>query len=95
MSQSPIEESRLRATEAQMRRALGLDQRPTSGHDTRLPAPAPAGAHHVPRRFVRDGDVQVAVVQRHQECAATNRMVGASIWMDDAGVGRRLGVTRP
>jgi hypothetical protein len=29
-------------------------------------------------------------------CAATNRMVGASIWMDgDAGAGRRLGVAQP
>jgi hypothetical protein len=28
-------------------------------------------------------------------CAATNRMDCASIRMDDAGVGRRLGVARP
>jgi len=28
-------------------------------------------------------------------CNASIRMVWASIWMDDAGVGRRLGVARP
>ena len=28
-------------------------------------------------------------------CAATKRMVWASIWMDDAVAGRRLGVARP
>ena len=28
-------------------------------------------------------------------CSASIRMVWASIWMDDAGVGRRLGVARP
>jgi len=61
-----------------MRRALGLDGRPTSEHDTRSPSPAPAGTHHTPRRFVRDGDVQVAVVQRHQEDgAATNKLAAA------------------
>jgi hypothetical protein len=75
MSQPPNEESRLRAAEAQMRRALGLDGRLTSEHDTRSPSPAPTGTHHTPRRFVRDGDIQVAVVQRSQENGtATNRL---------------------
>ena len=29
------------------------------------------------------------------DCAATKRMVWASIWMDDAGASRRLGIARP
>lgn len=56
--------------------------------------------HDISRQLIRiwvgkfeagalDEDVQAA------DCAATNRMDCASIRMDDAGVGRRLGVARP
>jgi len=64
-----IDDARLRATEAQMRHALGLDGQPQAPHPTDH-APAPAqmtdrlSLHRPPRRFVRDGEVQVTTVRR-------------------------------
>jgi hypothetical protein len=69
------DETRLRATETQMRRALGLQ--PTA----RLPGAAaptvvPSGSHRPARRFVRDGEVAVSVVQ-HDAAAGTNQLEAA------------------
>ena len=62
MTDTPHDEARLRATEAQMRRALGLD-------DRTLPRPEPEQAtgpnrQHRQRHFVRDGEVPVTIVRR-------------------------------
>ena len=56
-------DARLRATEVQMRRALGLGGEPS-------PQPAhspnsPNGLHPQRRHFVRDGEVPVTVIHRH------------------------------
>jgi hypothetical protein len=64
MTDSHQDDARLRATEAQMRHALGLHgeapQRSVSGQQT-----TPSnGLHPQRRRFVRDGEVAVTVVQR-------------------------------
>ena len=62
MSDTPNDELRLRATEAQMRRALGLNDQPsTLGH---APPTASTGAglgQPLRRRFARDGDVAVTL----------------------------------
>src|SRR5262249_50712062 len=62
MTDTPQDEARLRATEAQMRRALGLD-------DRTLPRPEPeqtTGPNRQPRQrhFVRDGEVPVTIIHR-------------------------------
>lgn len=65
-----LDDARLRATEAQMRHALGLDgQTAAPGTPEHPAAPPPAQAdrlslHRPPRRFVRDGEVPVTVVRR-------------------------------
>jgi len=71
MADSPSDEVRLRATETQMRRALGLhDAGPAKSEQG--PAPAPSNGPHRPfRRFVRDGDVPVSVIHRDDPTAAT------------------------
>ena len=60
MTDHSNDETRLRATETQMRRALGLQStraRPGDG----APPPGPTGARRPARRFVRDGEVAVSV----------------------------------
>jgi hypothetical protein len=78
MSDTPNDELRLRATEAQMRRALGLNDQPSPpGH---APPPASAGAglaHPHRRRFVRDGDVAVTVLRDHDDGAGRNKLDAA------------------
>lgn len=71
MTDSPSDEVRLRATETQMRRALGLnDAGPAKSEPG--PATAPSNGPHRPfRRFVRDGDVPVSVIHRDDPAAAT------------------------
>jgi hypothetical protein len=61
MSQTPTEELRLRATEEQMRRSLGLRQGSSS------PARFTNSETHQHKRhqFVRDGDVQVEILHGH------------------------------
>jgi hypothetical protein len=69
------DETRLRATETQMRRALGLQPAP------RLPGAAaptvvPGGSHRPTRRFVRDGEVVVSAAQ-HDAAGGTNQLEAA------------------
>ena len=66
------DETRLRATETQMRRALGLQQTPRSP-GTAAPTLAPGGSPRPARRFVRDGEVAVSVYQ-HDAAAGTNQL---------------------
>jgi hypothetical protein len=64
MTDSLPDDARLRATEAQMRRALGLgSDAPSQASDRATPQATPS-AHPQKRRFVRDGDVPVTVVHR-------------------------------
>ena len=75
MTDSLSDDARLRATEAQMRRALGLyNASPTQ--DRPVPPPASPGASSPQRRrFVRDGEVPVSVIRRDQdEGANTNKL---------------------
>jgi uncharacterized protein with LGFP repeats len=80
MTDSPPDDARLRATEAQMRRALGLQgEASPRSEDEHLPNPT-LGAHRLPRRFVRDGDVPVTVVRRDHHAdgdASTNQLDAA------------------
>jgi hypothetical protein len=78
MTDSLPDDARLRATEAQMRRALGLR---TDGppQPTNIPTPSPStGLHPQRRRFVRDGEV---VVQHREHSASgetgTNQLAAA------------------
>ena len=78
MTESLSDDERLRATEAQMRRALGLHD--TSQTQT-IPLPAgtsPGASHPQRRRFVRDGEVPVAVIHRdHGHAPGTNALEAA------------------
>jgi hypothetical protein len=78
MSQSFSDDARLRATEAQMRRALGLqEQAPTP--DRGPPVPTNAGTAHPHRRhFVRDGEVPVTVVHRDNDNGAGSNKLDAA-----------------
>jgi hypothetical protein len=72
MSDDP-DESRLRATEAQMRRAFGLQESVPSAP---VPAVHPAitpGMHRPPRRFVRDGEVAFSVTHRDDLSGSNSR----------------------
>jgi hypothetical protein len=70
MTDSLSDDARLRATEAQMRRALGLhNTSPTQA----VPAPptTPLGASSPQRRrFARDGEVRVSMIHRDQDDGA-------------------------
>ena len=78
MTELLSDDERLRATEAQMRRALGLHD--TSQTQT-IPLPAgtsPGASHPQRRRFVRDGEVPVAVIHRdHGHAPGTNALEAA------------------
>jgi hypothetical protein len=63
MSDISNDDSRLRATEAQMRRALGLDETAAAGPAPAAPHPVSAGPHR-PARRLRDGEVTVSAIQR-------------------------------
>jgi hypothetical protein len=66
MPQSQPDDARLRATEAQMRRALGLaastQVRSTPIHSTS----ATYESHRQRHRFVRDGEVPVTFIRRNR-----------------------------
>ena len=69
------DETRLRATETQMRRALGLQ--PTSRQPGAVARTSNLGGPHRPaRRFVRDGEVAVSVVH-HDAAAGINQLEAA------------------
>jgi hypothetical protein len=72
MSEVSNDESRLHATEAQMRRALGLQDTPSPKPQSGLSAPPPSYSHRGPRHFVRDGEVPVTVT--HREETGTNQL---------------------
>jgi hypothetical protein len=76
MTQSLADDARLRAAEAQMRRALGLQNAAPRSGDEYRPTPTTA-THRPPRRFVRDGEVPVTVVHRghhRDDATSTNHL---------------------
>ena len=78
MTDSPQDDARLRATEAQMRRALGLlDQGIERSEADRSPTPL-SRTHTQRRRFVQEGEVPVTLVHRQgEESAGTNLLDSA------------------
>lgn len=77
MTEFSNDDSRLRAAEEQMRRALGLRD-PTPAPPAPVaarPVQNPVGSHRTHRRFVREGEVPVEVV--HHESAGTNQLEAA------------------
>jgi hypothetical protein len=68
MTDSPQNDARLRATEAQMRHALGLRGSTPSRSTADHPTTSTGGSQPQRRRFVRDGEVPVTVIRRdHQQ----------------------------
>ena len=89
MSQSPPDNARPSATEAQMRRALGLPAdtpaRTTAIHSTS----ATHGSHRKRHQFVREGEVQVTFIHRdHGPGIASFGPVRQSIRSEAAAKGR-------
>ena len=78
MTDSLSDDERLRATEAQMRRALGL-RNTSQTQAIPLPAtPTASTSHPQRRRFVRDGEVPVSVIHRDQgDASGTNALEAA------------------
>jgi hypothetical protein len=75
MAEFSKDDTRLRAEEEQMRRALGLrDPAPSPSGPVPI-RPAPNGPSRPHRRFIRDGEVPVEVV--HHEGAGTNQLEAA------------------
>jgi hypothetical protein len=75
MTDHSNDETRLQATETQMRRALGLQATAAPPGEAAAMPPA-TGGHRPARRFVRDGEVSVSVVHR-DGAAGTNRLDAA------------------
>jgi hypothetical protein len=77
MSAASTDDPRLRATEEQMRRALGLPDDPSPAPRDAQPVLAGAARPHR-HRFVRDGEVPVTVVRRdHDDGGGINRVDAA------------------
>jgi hypothetical protein len=93
MSESRLDDARLRATEAQMRRALGLaantQVRSTPIHSTS----ATYEPHRQRHRFVRDGEVPVTFIRRNRYpvgVPGTNQLDAARQSMQFHAVAREL-----
>jgi hypothetical protein len=71
MSKSSSDDDRLGATEARMRRALGLGGQPSLAPGNAPPTPVAAGTHRPAHRFIRDGELPVTVLHRDQDDGAT------------------------
>ena len=80
MTDSPQDDARLRATEAQMRNALGLRGNSPSRSTSDHPMTSTGGSQPPRRRFVRDGEVPVTVIRRDYQPEAapgTNQLDAA------------------
>jgi hypothetical protein len=78
MSDPPPDELRLRVTEEQMRRALGLREGSSSAPQNASPAVPPGAPHPYRRRFVRDGEVPVTLVHHdHDDGSGINKIAAA------------------
>ena len=67
MTQSLPDDARLRAAEAQMRRALGLAASTQARSAPIHTTSATYGSHRQRHRFVRDGDVPVLFIRRNRQ----------------------------
>jgi hypothetical protein len=67
MTDSPQDDARLRATEAQMRNALGLRGNTPLRSTAGSPTTSTSGIQPPRRRFVRDGEVPVTVIRRDHQ----------------------------
>ena len=77
MTDSLSDDARMRATEAHMRRALGLhNTSPTQA--TIPPTTSPVTSSPQRRRFVRDGEVPVSVLHRDQDGGASTNKLDAA-----------------
>ena len=72
MTDFPQDDARLSATEAQMRRALGLGTASSPRPRPVPPTLSSNGSHRPPRHFVKDGEVPVTVIHR-DESSGTNQ----------------------
>ncbi len=78
MTDSLSDDERLRADEAQMRRALGLRNTSQTQAIPTPAAPTASISHPQRRRFVRDGEVPVSVIRRDQgDASGTNALEAA------------------
>ena len=78
MTDSLSDDERLRATEAQMRRALGLRNTSQTQAISLPAAPSASISHPQRRRFVRDGEVPVSVIHLDQgDASGTNALEAA------------------
>src|SRR6478609_4324788 len=78
MTDSLSDDARLRATEAQMRRALGLHNTIPTQAATIPPTTSPGASSPQRRRFVRDGEVPVSVLHRDQDGGASTNKLDAA-----------------
>jgi hypothetical protein len=78
MTDSLPDDARLRATEAQMRRALGLHNASAPQAVPIPPAASPGASSPQRRRFVRDGEVPVSVIHRDQDDGANTNKLDAT-----------------
>jgi hypothetical protein len=67
MTDSPQDDARLRATETQMHRALGMRGNTPSRSTSDRPMTSTSGSQPPRRRFVRDGEVPVTVIRRDHQ----------------------------
>ena len=75
MTDTLSDDERLRATEAQMRRALGLHNTSQPQAVTRPSTATASTSHPQRRRFVRDGEVPVSVIHRDQGDASGTKAI--------------------
>ena len=78
MTDSLSDDARLRATEVQMRRALGLHNAPPTQALPILPPASLGGSYPQRRRFVRDGEVPVSLIRRDQDDGANTNKLDAT-----------------
>ena len=78
MTDSLSDDARLRATEAQMRRALGLHNASPTQDRPIPPTASPGASSPQRRRFVRDGEVPVSVIRRDQDDGANTNKLDAT-----------------
>jgi hypothetical protein len=70
MTDSPSDDARLNATEAQMRRALGLKDTSPVRSETAPQLASPGRSRPQRRQFVRDGEVLVSIIHSDQDDSA-------------------------
>lgn len=78
MTDSPQDDARLRATEAQMRRALGLQDHEVPRSEPDRSVTPLSRTHTQRRRFVQAGEVPVTLIHRQSEEGVGTNLLGAA-----------------